>query len=233
MPPESIDADIGALHLRLCQQVQSHLSSEAELWLVPSHYCLSFAGGSLSASDYLRELAGNLDQTVVWWTGARVVPERVEKEEITELASHLGSEIALWDNFYANDYQPHRCVLGAPTGRDSGVPELKYWGINPTGAPQLDAMLMATCVGVVQGLSSSEAWRGAATQAGLPAEAIDLLAQLTPLKEPDWEQLAPSAEQIDILRQLVFEWHGALHIEMYPWMHGLWRRCVKAGKTKA
>ncbi|HWG15249.1 MAG TPA: beta-N-acetylglucosaminidase domain-containing protein [Streptosporangiaceae bacterium] len=59
---------------------------------------------------------------LVYWTGVGVIPPTITAVQVQTVAGQFGHQIAVWDNYPVNDYQPTRLFLGPLTGRAADVP---------------------------------------------------------------------------------------------------------------
>ena len=119
-------------HVKVCNEVYEHLKRPAFL-TCPVEYCADRAQPSVITSPYLNTLGAGLHPSIsIFWTGSKVVPEFIYKEEIIELTKVLRRKPLIWDNLHANDYDAHRVFLGPYTGRSPDIiPHLKGVFTNP------------------------------------------------------------------------------------------------------
>ena len=106
----------------VCNEVRRALQEAGAgtpLWLCPTEYCVEHTEDGPASSPYLRALGETLDPEVhVFWTGSRIVPPTVTAGELEQLHEVLKRKPTLWDNFFANDYDPRRVFLGPLMGRE-------------------------------------------------------------------------------------------------------------------
>ncbi len=84
LPAEDRDAfdTLAQAHVEVTNDVYRHLGRPLFL-TCPVEYCANRAFPSLIESEYLRTLGAGLEEAVgVFWTGAKVVPEFITKEEV-------------------------------------------------------------------------------------------------------------------------------------------------------
>jgi len=127
--PSTLDAasedrfgSLARAQAEVCNEVRRTLEeagSATPLWLCPTEYCAEHTEDGPASSPYLRELGEALDPEVhVFWTGSRIVPPTVTAAELCQVAEVLKRKPTLWDNFFANDYDPRRVFMGPLMGRE-------------------------------------------------------------------------------------------------------------------
>ncbi|MFJ7727441.1 beta-N-acetylglucosaminidase domain-containing protein [Neobacillus sp. NPDC097160] len=73
-------------------------------------------------SPYRDRFAESLDKdTVVMWTGQKVVSEQVTAEEADEVHRVFKHDMLLWDNYPVNDFDRNSLFLGPIVGRDADL----------------------------------------------------------------------------------------------------------------
>lgn len=84
---------------------------------VPTDY------SGIAASAYRSVWQASLNpDVIVYWTGVGVIPATITAAQVQTVAGQFGHQIAVWDNYPVNDYQPTRLFLGPLTGRAADVP---------------------------------------------------------------------------------------------------------------
>ena len=87
MPPDDHESfsSLADAHVSVSNKVFDHLGRPPFL-LCPTEYCASRADPNVKKSDYLRTLGRALDKEIrVFWTGSKVVSEKITVEEIKEI----------------------------------------------------------------------------------------------------------------------------------------------------
>lgn len=88
----------------------------------PTEYCARFAGGDVTASEYLNTLGDKLDRDIgVFWTGPEIVSEEISVASLREIGNVLQRKPIIWENFHANDYDIRRVNLGPIAGRQPDI----------------------------------------------------------------------------------------------------------------
>lgn len=120
LPPEDADAfgSLAEAQIAISNKVFAHLGRPSSFLFCPTEYCASRADPNVRKSDYLSSLGRGLDKEIkVFWTGAKVVSEKITLEEIKEVGQVLQRKPLIWDNLHANDYDQQRLFLGPFKGR--------------------------------------------------------------------------------------------------------------------
>ena len=109
---EAADKDLGKKHAEVLNEVSMHFPKQKNMWFCPSIYNLSLSKG-IFEEGYLGGLKENLNKRIViFWTGDNVISERIDNSSLKSVQDFFKNPIAIWDNFYANDYCPSRLFLG-------------------------------------------------------------------------------------------------------------------------
>ncbi len=91
---------------------------DARLLFCPTVYCARMAQPAVTADSYLREIGVALNDAIGFlWTGPDIISEGIPVESIRELAAVIRRKPVIWDNLFANDYDPRRFYLGPYAGR--------------------------------------------------------------------------------------------------------------------
>ena len=69
--------------------------------------------------------------------------------DILSLKQVIKNPIIIWDNYYANDYCPKKLFIGDYKGREFSVTNPRGIGINPTGLPITDSIILSRVDGSV------------------------------------------------------------------------------------
>jgi hypothetical protein len=91
---------------------------------------------------YLGGLKENLNKhIVIFWTGDNVISEKINNSSLKPIQDFFKNPIAIWDNFYANDYCPSRLFLGPLKGRSLNKSIFGHF-LNGTGLKETDKFLL-------------------------------------------------------------------------------------------
>lgn len=100
---QSIDAQIAYLNY-LNKEVVKAKPDVAPLIVCPTEYCISFAGGWNTSSQYLPKLGAGLDKDIqIMWTGAGVV-DMNQNSAADWFTEKTGRKPYIWLNYPVNDY---------------------------------------------------------------------------------------------------------------------------------
>ncbi len=135
------DKDLGKKHADVLNEVSMHFPKQKNIWFCPSIYNLSLSKGIFD-EGYLGGLKENLNKRVViFWTGDNVISERINNSSLKSIQNFFKNPIAIWDNFYANDYCPSRLFLGPLKGRSLNKSIFGHF-LNGTGLKETDKFLL-------------------------------------------------------------------------------------------
>ncbi len=234
--PETLPAEskgkyssLGQAHGHLLERLLDDLRKERpdiSVWFCPTVYTDQFAKGSIDQSKYLLDLAGTIPVEIpIFWTGKKVVPATLTGDDIRPLADMFRNDIVIWDNFYANDYCPHKLFVGPypRRHRDLGA-WVKGVMLNPTGLPETDRLLLRTFASTWKGLAPDKAWRKALEEMGVPEEfsrIASFFAYPSPVLKSTEMQPARIKAWRKALHVLIWEWKSPLHREWYPFLYAL------------
>lgn len=138
---EAADKELGKKHAEVLNEVSIHFSKQKNIWFCPSIYNSSLSKGIFD-EGYLGGLKENLNEfIVIFWTGDHVVSEKINHSSLKIIQSYFKNPIAIWDNFYANDYCPSRLFLGPLTGRSLNKSVYGHF-LNGTGLKETDKFLI-------------------------------------------------------------------------------------------
>ena len=136
------------IHSKILCSVKDFIGEGNSLIFCPTVYCNRFASGDLSNSSYLKALSKMIPETIpMLWTGKEVVSETIKEEDIIQLKQVINNPIIIWDNYYANDYCPRKLFIGEYQGRSFSEKTISAVGINPTGLPLTDSIILAQVEG--------------------------------------------------------------------------------------
>jgi hyaluronoglucosaminidase len=137
--------------LQMIQARQPVSWKGVEWWICPSYYSpdplLARAFGSFE-ERFLESLAQSLpEKTACFWTGPRVVPERITLAHVERIAARVRRSLILWDNYPVNDLSmSDELHIGPLEGRDARLPERVYGYLNnPLLQEELSFVPLSTC----------------------------------------------------------------------------------------
>lgn len=152
----------GAAHAYLLNRftkefIQTHEGAE-RLITVPTDYT---GNGPTPYRDRFAELLDH--DTVVMWTGQKVVSEQVTAEEADEVNGVFKHDMLLWDNYPVNDFDRNSLFLGPIVGRDSnlashGVVGLTANPMNEAEASKIPLYTIADYTWNPAAYSPAESW---------------------------------------------------------------------------
>jgi hyaluronoglucosaminidase len=91
-------------------------------------------------TPYRDRFAALLDKdTVVMWTGQKVVSEQVSAEEADEVHGVFNHDMLLWDNYPVNDYDRNSLFLGPIVGRDADLAKHGVVGLSANPMNEAEA----------------------------------------------------------------------------------------------
>ncbi|MFZ7946932.1 beta-N-acetylhexosaminidase family protein [Neobacillus sp. 19] len=168
-------------------------------------------------SPYRDRFAELLDKdTVVMWTGQKVVSEQVTAEEAEEVHGVFKHDMLLWDNYPVNDYDRNSLFLGPVVGRDANLSEFGVLGLsanpmNEAEASKLPLFTVADYTWNPEAYDPADSWkRSIQAFGGQAAETLKTVAEnmysspinttesltLTPLIDAFWKAyVAGDADQ--------------------------------------
>ena len=144
------NGNLGKSHGEILNAVQAilNVNKEDSLIFCPTVYCDSFAKGPLSDSDYLKVLSKEIPANIpMLWTGKEVVSKTISDIDILAVKEVISNPIIIWDNYYANDYCPTNFFIGPHEGRNLSEESVIGLGINPTGLPITDSIILSQVKG--------------------------------------------------------------------------------------
>ena len=137
--------ELATVHGKVLETISQYLEGKtaSPLMFCPTVYCNSFARGDLTNSVYIKGLSDSVPESLpLLWTGRDVVSESISNEDILELKALILNPIIIWDNYYANDYCPYKFFIGTFSDRVFTEESVQGLGINPTGMPLTDSIIL-------------------------------------------------------------------------------------------
>ena len=185
----------------------------------PTVYCESFAKGSLLESEYLNVLSDEVSEEIpILWTGKEVVSKSIEDKDIVLLNKVIKNPVIIWDNYYANDYCPNNFFIGPYKNRKISKKSAYGVGINPTGMPITDSILLNQFSGTAKTEEILEKFN-------VPKGFNDLLPFFNgPFdNKPNMGNPSKIKETIKATMKLSEEWKSPLQLE---WATFLWKLSI-------
>ena len=204
---------LGKDHGVLANEIKDFLLMKGaeDLLFCPTIYCKRFSKGDLNSSGYLESLSVNLDKDIpIFWTGNEVVSKQINFDDLRELSELFSNEIMIWDNFYANDYCPGRIYLGELTGRDFEQEKIKAVGLNPTGLPNVDSLILNR-------LSGEKTTEEILKKFSIP----EVFNRLLPFFDSPFSKVKNEInlkELREIQHEICIEWKSSLQVEIAPFI---------------
>ncbi len=195
-------------------KINEFTEKENGLIFCPTVYCNKFAKGKLSNSTYLKTLSKKVPESIpMLWTGKEVVSKTISDADILSLKEVLSNPIIIWDNYYANDYCPRKLFIGDYQGRDFSENSPMGIGINPTGLPITDSIILSQ----VEGSKSTE---DILRKNNVPDCFKEVLPFFNgPFNEvPELEGLENIKSLLKLSTPLCIDWKSELQLEWAPYL---------------
>ena len=188
--------------------------NQDSLIFCPTVYCNRFAKGELKDSSYLKALSKEVPETIpMLWTGKEVVSKTINDVDILSLKQIIKNPIIIWDNYYANDYCPRKLFIGDYQGRDFSENSPMGIGINPTGLPITDSIILSQVEG-------SRSTKDILRKNNVP----DCFEKILPFfngpfnKVPALEGLENIKSLLKLSTPLCIDWKSELQLEWAPYL---------------
>ena len=188
--------------------------NQDSLIFCPTVYCNRFAKGELKDSSYLKALSKEVPETIpMLWTGKEVVSETINDVDILSLKQIIKNPIIIWDNYYANDYCPRKLFIGDYQGRGFSENSPMGIGINPTGLPITDSIILSQVEG-------SRSTKDILRKNNVP----DCFEKILPFfngpfnKVPALEGLENIKSLLKLSTPLCIDWKSELQLEWAPYL---------------
>ncbi len=188
--------------------------NQDSLIFCPTVYCNRFAKGELKDSSYLKALSKEVPETIpMLWTGKEVVSVTINDVDILSLKQVIKNPIIIWDNYYANDYCPRKLFIGDYQGRDFSENSPMGIGINPTGLPITDSIILSQVEG-------SRSTKDILRKNNVP----DCFEKILPFfngpfnKVPALEGLENIKSLLKLSTPLCIDWKSELQLEWAPYL---------------
>ena len=139
------DQLLASSHAEILEFVSSLIKNlkTSSLMFCPTVYCNSFAKGDLLKNEYLLSLASKINKNIpLLWTGKEVVSQNIKNSDIYPLKKIFKNPVIIWDNYYANDYCSNKFFVGPYSGRSVSKKTVSAIGMNPTGMPVTDCIIL-------------------------------------------------------------------------------------------
>ena len=203
-------------HSDILNSVSDSISQDSQEALIfcPTVYCNRFTKGELKDSPYLKALSKEVPETIpMLWTGKEVVSETINDVDILSLKQIIKNPIIIWDNYYANDYCPRKLFIGDYQGRDFSENSPMGIGINPTGLPITDSIILSQVEG-------SRSTKDILRKNNVP----DCFEKILPFfngpfnKVPALEGLENIKSLLKLSTPLCIDWKSELQLEWAPYL---------------
>ena len=188
--------------------------NQDSLIFCPTVYCNRFTKGELKDSPYLKALSKEVPETIpMLWTGKEVVSKTINDVDILSLKQIIKNPIIIWDNYYANDYCPRKLFIGDYQGRDFSENSPMGIGINPTGLPITDSIILSQVEG-------SRSTKDILRKNNVP----DCFEKILPFfngpfnKVPALEGLENIKSLLKLSTPLCIDWKSELQLEWAPYL---------------
>ncbi len=208
------DDDLASTHADILCAVNEFTEKENSLIFCPTVYCNKFAKGKLSDSTYLKTLSKKVPESIpMLWTGKEVVSKAISDADILGLKEVLNNPVIIWDNYYANDYCPRKLFIGDYQGRDFSENSPMGIGINPTGLPITDSIILSQVEG-------SRSTKDILRKNNVP----DCFKEILPFfngpfnKVPALEGLENIKSLLKLSTPLCIDWKSELQLEWAPYL---------------
>jgi hypothetical protein len=217
---------LGAAHGELLTSLRSDLNTDGnhvDLWFCPSVYTDQFIKDDDESPLYLINLAAAMPRdTMILWTGPRIVPPSITTASLRIVTKLFGSNICIWDNLYANDYCPHKLFIGPYTNRQVTLYNaVRGMMLNPTGMVHTDIFLLTLLADQARGIPARTAWQQRLGKFPVAREIQTIVPFFdVPHSIPTEKQLTPARiKKYKItLKKLIWDWKSPLHREWYPYL---------------
>ena len=203
-------------HSDILNSVSDSINQDNQDTLIfcPTVYCNRFTKGELKDSPYLKALSKEVPETIpMLWTGKEVVSETISDADIFSLQQVIKNPIIIWDNYYANDYCPRKLFIGDYQGRDFSENSPMGIGINPTGLPITDSIILSQVEG-------SRSTKDILRKNNVP----DCFEKILPFfngpfnKVPALEGLENIKSLLKLSTPLCIDWKSELQLEWAPYL---------------
>ena len=136
---QNADANLANSQAEMIVEATSALDLEHVI-VCPTIYSDQLAAKAESSQDYLAGFCRQLpDVAKIMWTGRRIMSPVLAELDTFMIKRYWSHEIIIWDNFFANDYQPD--LLGLYVDQYRNLPQQAVWQ-NATGLPRTDALYL-------------------------------------------------------------------------------------------
>jgi len=197
--------------------------ADISFYCVPSEYCNQLSKPNFNESNYLENLAVTLNPDIpIFWTGDRVVSTDYSNEEISRWKLKLKHPLIIWDNFYANDYCTPKVIIDDYSSlKETNSDSLEGVLINPMGLLQADKIAISSFSNALKNYPKS--FEEIIKDSNLP-ESFNKISKLFRFRA----SIDLSQDELEVLESYLWNWHGDLKSELYPYMH-LLKAMIKEG----
>ena len=215
----------GQLHADILNECLNKFPG-VSFYCVPAEYCNQLSKPNFNESVYLENLVVSLSSDIaIFWTGDKVVSSNYSNEDISLWKEKLKHPLIIWDNFYANDYCTPKVVIDDfyPIQK-TDLSSLEGILINPMGLIGVDKIAISAFSNSINNYPKS--FDEILKESDLP-ETFIAIAKLFKFNA----SLDLNEKELKILESYLWNWHGSLKTELYPYMH-LLSRMIKNGVSE-
>ena len=215
----------GQVHANILNKCLNKFSG-VSFYCVPSEYCNQLSKPNFNESAYLENLAASLNCDIpIFWTGDKVVSSNYLNEDISLWKEKLKHPLIIWDNFYANDYCTPKVVIDDFYSIDNtDLSSLEGILINPMGLVEADKIAISTFSNSLN--NHPKSFDEILKESDLPENFIAIAGLFKFNASLDLDE-----KELKILESYLWNWHGNLKSELYPYMH-LLRRMIEDGVSE-
>ena len=212
---KNIELSEGIAHARLANKLSDNL--KCDIYVVPRIYSDELIRAPY---NYLLDFGLCIKDTLkIFYCGKNVVEKKINQNSLKTVSKFLRNEIVLWDNFYANDYCPSRLFVGPWKHRSSKISIM----INPTGMIETD-LLIIDIVGNQLLNNDYKNWKNVIIENNIPFQFLAISKYFSSpnfTDKPKFKTLNYKIKDVEILDELLWNWHSNISREWYPFLMNL------------
>ena len=205
----------GKAHARLANKLSDSL--KCDIYVVPRIYSDELIK---APNKYLLDFGLSIKDSIkIFYCGRNVVEKKINQYSLKKISRFLSNEIILWDNFYANDYCPSRLFVGPWKHRSRNMSIM----INPTGMIETD-LLIIDIVGNQLYNKNRKDWKNVIIENNIPFHFLDISKYFRSpdfTEKPKFKTLKYKIKDVEILNELLWNWHSDISREWYPFLMNL------------
>ena len=210
------------LHADILNECSNYFN-DTNFYCVPAEYCNQLSKPNFDDSKYLENLSLLLNADIpIFWTGSRVVSANYSSDDISKWRDKLKHPLIVWDNFYANDYCTPKVIIDDYSSlKEVNFDALEGVLINPMGLLELDKIALSSFSNSLKNYPKS--FEDILEESDLPSSFHKVSKLFRFRASIDLNQ-----SELEVLESYLWNWHGNLKSELYPYMH-LLRLMIKEG----